>query len=169
MVFRILRLAAPIMVFTAGLAACTTESPNPVGVQTVQLTVIANSEHGGRPFATAMTQEVTATPPYQGDADGSGTALLTVNRGQREVCWELSVSNVTLPATAAHIHKAVAGVRGPVVVGLSAPDAAGHASGCVGDRAADLLRDILTNPTGYYVNVHTTDYPAGAVRGQLGH
>lgn len=169
MVFRFLRLAAPLTIVAAGLAACSAESPNPVGVRTVQLTVIANSEHGGRPFATAMTQEVTSTPPYQGDVDGTGTALLTINHGQREVCWELSVTDVALPATAAHIHKAAAGIRGAVVVGLSAPDATGHAAGCVGDRDAGLLRDILTNPEGYYVNVHTTEYPAGAVRGQLGH
>jgi hypothetical protein len=30
------------------------------------------------------------------------------------------------------------------------------------------VKDILTNPAAYYVNVHTSDYPAGAVRGQLG-
>lgn len=168
MVSRFLRLAAPLTVLTAGIAGCSAEAPNPVGVQTVQLTVIANAEHGGTPFATAMTQEVTSTPPYQGDIDGTGTALLTVNHGQREVCWELSVTDVTLPATAAHIHKAAAGIRGSVVVWLSAPDATGHASGCVSGSDGDVLRDILTNPADYYVNVHTTDYPAGAVRGQLG-
>lgn len=168
MVSRFLRFAAPLTILTAGITACTAEAPNPVGVQSVQLAVIANAEHGGKPFETAMTQEVTSTPAYQGDIDGTGTALLTVNHGQREVCWELSVTAVTLPATAAHIHKAAAGIRGPVVVGLSAPDATGRASGCVSDSDGELLRDILTNPADYYVNVHTTDYPAGAVRGQLG-
>jgi hypothetical protein len=169
MVSRFLKLAAPLTVLAAGITACSAEAPTPVGVQTVQLAVIANADHGGKSFATAMTQEVTSSPPYQGDIDGTGSALLTVNHGQREVCWELSVTDVTLPATAAHIHKAAVDIRGPIVVGLSAPDAAGHASGCVSDRDADLLRDILTNPADYYVNVHTTDYPAGAVRGQLGH
>lgn len=152
----------------AALAACTSEAPDPVGVQQVQLAVIGGSAHGGKPMATHMTQEVTHTPAFSGDPDGYGTAKLTVNHGQGEVCWDVSVSNVTLPATASHIHKEVVGVRGPVVVGLTAPDASGHSSGCATGVDRDLLRDILTNPTNYYVNVHTTDFPPGAVRGQLG-
>ena len=167
MVYRSLKLAASLVV-VAGLTACSEAAPDPVGVQTVRLALIAGAHHGGAPFSTPMTQEVTSTPPHEGDVDGTGTALLTVNHGQGEVCWELSVADVTLPATASHIHKAAPGIRGPIVVGLSAPDASGRVSGCKSGEDRDVLRDILTNPADYYVNVHTSDYPAGAVRGQLG-
>jgi hypothetical protein len=118
---------------------------------------------GGRPFVAAMTgaQEV---PPA--DPDGSGTVWLTLNPGQGQVCWQIFVEDITLPATAAHIHDAPAGVSGPVDIGLSAPDATGWASGCTSADRADIL-DIIREPADYYVNVHNVDYPAGAVRGQL--
>lgn len=118
----------------------------------------------GRTFTTTLTGAAEAPGP--GDPDGSGTATITLNPGQEEVCWEIQVSGITLPATAAHIHEAPVGEPGPVVVGLSAPDASGAASGCTSaDR--ELILDIIQHPGEYYVNVHNDDFPAGAVRGQL--
>jgi CHRD domain len=123
---------------------------------------------GGAKRATSLNgaEECSATACNTGDPDGSGSAAITLNVGQASVCWDITVANITLPATAAHIHEAPAGVPGPVVVPLSPPDASGHASGCT---SADptLIQDIIDNPAEYYVNVHTTDFPAGAVRGQL--
>ncbi|MBI3962198.1 MAG: CHRD domain-containing protein [Deinococcus sp.] len=107
-----------------------------------------------------------AEVPGPGDPDGSGAAALTLNQGQGEICFEVSVADITLPATAAHIHAAPAGVAGPVVVPLLPPDASGASAGC---RTADpaLIKAIRQDPAAYYVNVHTVDFPAGAVRGQL--
>jgi hypothetical protein len=159
----VLALAAASLSVTA----CNQETPSPT--ETVRLALISDATHGGKPFHNVMTQEVTNTPVYSGDPDGTGSALITVNRGKAEVCWETSVSNITLPATASHIHHAEAGIRGPIVITLSAPDAAGSAHGCSAGVDINLLEDILRNPTSYYVNVHTTDYPASAIRAQLEH
>ena len=105
--------------------------------------------------------------PGPGDADGTGTATITITPSLNQVCWSISVSGIALPATAAHIHKGRAGVSGDVVVTLSAPDATGKANGCASGLSAALIEAILDGPAGYYVNVHTSDFPNGAVRGQL--
>lgn len=152
------------LVVCAALAAC---GDTPTDVGHVQLAIVAGADHGGAPLSTDMTQEVTHTPFFAGDPDGVGTANLTINVGQGEVCWDLAVDRITLPATASHIHKAPSGVRGGIVVGLSAPGADGTASGCR-TVVRELAKDILQNPADYYVNVHTMDFPPGAIRGQLG-
>lgn len=119
---------------------------------------------GGRPFVVSMDGAQEAPGP--GDADGSGTAWFWLNQGQEEICWFYVVEDITLPAVAAHIHIAPPGSPGPVVVPLSAADASGEASGCT-TVEADLIKAIRQDPGSYYVNVHTTDFPAGAVRAQL--
>jgi hypothetical protein len=119
----------------------------------------------GQPFRTALagSNEV----PGPGDPNGSGNVSLTLNRGTGEVCWNITVEDITLPATAAHIHVGPVGVAGPVVVTLGPPGADGTSSGCTtADR--ELVKNIAKDPSAYYVNVHNVDFPAGAVRGQLG-
>jgi len=165
---RFIQLAA-LAIVPLALAACSQDAATEVKTVrlAVQQTRIPGSSHGGQPFATALTQEVTHTPVWAGDADGTGDALITVNIGQGEVCWQLTAANITLPASSAHIHRAAPGVRGPIVVALSAPDASGSATGCASGVSRDLLQEIVETPEAFYANVHTTDYPAGAVRGQL--
>jgi hypothetical protein len=119
---------------------------------------------GGRPFVISMTGAAEAPGP--GDPDGSGTAWLTLNQGQGEVCFVLVVEDILLPAVGAHIHIAPAGSPGPIVVPLTPPDATGMSSGCT-DADPALIKAIRQSPSAYYVNVHSTDFPAGAVRGQL--
>lgn len=116
---------------------------------------------GGAKRSTSLSgaEEV---PPA--DPDGTGFALITLNVGQATVCWELTVANIE-PATAAHIHRAPAGVNGPVVVPLS-PPTTGSSSGCTTANPV-LIQDIIDNPEQYYVNVHNAQFPGGAVRGQL--
>ena len=165
MLHAIRTLAASVAIIPA-LIGCNGDTSMPTDA-TVQLAVIAGADHGGTPFSTVMTQEVTTTPVWEGDADGSGVAVLTINSGQREICWQLSVESIALPATSAHIHQAAPGIRGAIVVALTPPDATGFATGCVSDVDSDLLRQIRKNPESFYVNVHNSPFPAGAIRGQL--
>ena len=126
---------------------------------------VLTAKKGGVKLSATLTGA--AEVPGPGDPDGAGTATIRLRVGQGQVCHMLTATNITLPASAAHIHVAPAGVAGPVVVPLITPDADGSVEGCVSAPRA-LIKQILKNPAGYYVNVHTSDYPAGAIRGQLG-
>jgi len=139
----------------------------PVGASAERL---AGSGHGGAPFTARLISSVS-------DSTGSGNVLLTINPGQEEVCWDIHISGLTSPVTASHIHKGPAGTNGPVVVPFfhfATPSTATQFSGCASHNAINistternLLQAIIANPSGYYVNVHTTKHLAGEVRGQL--
>jgi hypothetical protein len=104
--------------------------------------------------------------PGPGDADGAGTAQIRLRQGEGRVCFKIAVTNIVLPATGAHIHSGAVGVAGPIVVGLTPPGLNGMSEGCVTASRA-VVNAILGAPASYYVNVHTTDFPNGAIRGQL--
>ena len=105
--------------------------------------------------------------PGPGDPDGFGHAIIRVNQSRGRVCWTLTARHIA-PATAAHIHVGGPDVAGPVVLGLT-PPTDGRSDGCARDVDPMLIRELLRNPRGYYVNVHNAEYPAGAIRGQLSH
>jgi LPXTG-motif cell wall-anchored protein len=119
-------------------------------------------------FSAALTgaQEV----PMRGDANGYGGAGVVIDTARGELCFALEVYGIKLPAAAAHIHRGARGVAGPVVVPLIAPMANGKSDGCAtaeNQAERDLFRAISANPAGFYVNVHTSEFPQGAIRGQL--
>lgn len=126
--------------------------------------LIIGAAAGGRTLTATMTGD--AEVPGPGDPDATGFATLTFNRGQGEVCFDITVENIE-SITAGHIHVGTADVAGPVVVPLiTAPTAPDELSGCVeADRA--LIKAITKTPSDYYVNLHNEDFPAGALRGQL--
>jgi hypothetical protein len=123
---------------------------------------------------TARLRGANEVPPA--DPDGRGQAF--VDTGRTRVCFAVAWANIG-PPIFAHIHRGVAGVNGPVVVlFFDVPEAAGAppaalpetiaaVAGCIGGQDAALLRDIRRHPSAYYVNVHTGEFPGGAIRGQL--
>lgn len=127
----------------------------------VLMTVTAPVAANGRPLTAELdgANEVGTA----GDPDGSGSAHVTLNQGQGEICFAIETSNVD-GIFAAHIHIGVAGANGGVVVNLDWASTGGN--GCVG-ADADLIKQIRQNPAGYYVNVHSAEFGAGAIRGQL--
>ena len=101
------------------------------------------------------------------EPNATGTAVVRLRTDAPMVCYRLHAANVTLPAVAAHIHRGAATVNGPVVVPFTPPGADGNSSGCTSSDQA-LIDEIVANAGGFYVNVHTKEHPAGAIRAQLG-
>jgi hypothetical protein len=127
----------------------------------------------GKVVRLAATLRGANEVPGPGDPDGRGRAFVRL-AGDR-ACFVLQWSNLMAPV-AAHIHSGRAGMAGPVVVlffqpgtnAASLPGTLSSVAGCVGVDPA-LAGKIAASPRDYYVNIHTTDLPAGAIRGQLDH
>jgi hypothetical protein len=119
-------------------------------------------EDSGRKLTATLTGSTEVPGP--GDPNGSGSASVRLNQGQGQVCYEMTVSNIATP-TLAHIHRGATGQSGPPVVTLTTN---GTLSGCVEGVSEELIKEIRQNPEAFYVNVHNSEFPNGAVRGQLG-
>ena len=77
--------------------------------------------------------------------------------------WKLTFSNLTGPATAAHIHKGKAGVAGPVIVPLCGPCKSGQTG------TVKISKAVIAALEGHntYVNVHTAKNQGGEIRGAV--
>lgn len=94
-----------------------------------------------------------------GDPDGGGKAKLWLNSATNMITWDITVSNIAFPLTGAHIHNAVKGVNGPVVINFN--------STLMGSTTDADVANVIANPWAYYVNLHNATYPGGAIRGQV--
>ena len=114
-----------------------------------------------------------------GDPNGRGSAyVFGIDGDPTTLCYVLEVDKIAeldqAPGNgrAAHIHAGAKGTNGPVEVNLAWPQD-GQAADCLTEGEAGKGLDpgevqrILANPSEYYVNVHNTEFPNGAIRGQL--
>ena len=98
----------------------------------------------------------------------NGQALELIGIQGNTLSYSVSWRGIGTP-TEADIHAGARGVDGPVVVPLfTTPRSSGDtASGSVTISDPALLDALRSNPGGFYADLHTTDFPDGAVRAQL--
>ena len=110
------------------------------------------------------TQEIPAPAGVPDGATGTADASVDANGA---VTATVGVSNLSGPATMAHIHRAFAGATGPVLIGLESED--GGSTWTVPADARALTEDEIGafNRGELYFNVHTDANPAGEIRGQI--
>jgi hypothetical protein len=125
-------------------------------------------------------------------SEGTGTLELKLDRSSQTLTFTLKYQNLSAAVTQAHIHfgkvhtpggvmvffcsnlpTAPAGTQpcpangGTVTGTLTAANLLAVAGQNVPAGNFDAIADALVNDTAY-VNVHTTNFPAGEIRGQIG-
>ncbi len=108
----------------------------------------------------AAINGVSETPANASAA--TGTATLTFNSDTKIFSVVVNFSGIT--ATSAHIHKGTVGVPGGVIFGFTSPITSPINYTSV---ALDSTQQADLNANMYYVNIHSTAFPAGEIRGQL--
>jgi hypothetical protein len=136
---------------------------------------VANADDGKTVTLTTRLEGAQEVPAA--DPDAMGNAVIKIDATAGTVCFDATFDRVGTP-NRGHIHKAIAGANGPIVVPffelVAAPNTdprfdeleRGRIKDCVTADPA-LLADIVAHPDLYYVNLHNTRYPGGAFRCQL--
>jgi len=95
------------------------------------------------------------------DTPAFGTGFATLDLDTNWFTFEYTFQDLLAPQTAAHIHVAPAGVNGGVLYPLP--------NGSPSGISLMITDEDVANLTGgnWYVNVHTTLYPGGEIRGQF--
>jgi len=179
---------------TSGDAFAAIQSPSGDGLYRVDLLRGSTSFVGALPVDSDVTGlaivpefdedgvfDVALSPAEQvppvTDTTAMGTARLRINTTTQVLCSTIVVTKEADDGTfagspGAHIHEAPRGANGPIVLPLPTPSdldpTVGTSGGCVEANGLLDLAELVEAPEDYYVNVHTTEYPAGLVRGQLG-
>jgi hypothetical protein len=111
----------------------------------------------------AMLSGAQEVPPV--NAQGKGTAQLTLDTATKKLTWTVTYSGLTADAAAAHIHgPAATGTNAGVVVNLAPNGVKNPIEGSATLTDAQIA-DLVAGK--YYVNIHTAQNKGGEIRGQI--
>jgi hypothetical protein len=164
-------VAAAIMIAACSApAAVSTPTPSPTPSPSPTVSNVFKAE----------LKSANENPPIaDAEASCAGTATVTLN--PTSVKFDVTITGC--PASTAinigHIHEGAVGVNGGVKIstGLAAGELTLTGGGVTFSKTATpagppawdaaLITAIMANPSGYYVNFHSTAHGGGVIRGQL--
>ncbi|MGW6026807.1 CHRD domain-containing protein [Streptomyces sp. NPDC055099] len=130
----------------------------------------ASTGSGGAVFVASMNgaNEVPVQGgPAVGDKDGRALEFVQVKGDKVSVSVKWRGTD---KPTALHVHQGAKGTNGGVKIdftGLLGKSKGHRVTGTVKVHDAALLRQLKADPNSFYANLHTAEFPGGAVRGQL--
>lgn len=131
-----------------------------------------DDDNGGPPvvenFEADLTGAAERPDPVVTTATGTATFTLTTSGGTTTVDYSVTVSDLSGPVTAAHIHgpAGVDDAADPIqTLNVSGTGTSGVVVSGSFQATATLLQHLRAGNT--YINLHTADNPAGEIRGQI--
>jgi hypothetical protein len=121
-------------------------------------------------YGSVLTGANVATaggPTMAGNKGGSAVALVSIQGD--EVSFAFTWKGIDTP-TSGHIHAGAKGVNGGVKINFFSkklPDGSSSVIGTTKVSDEQTLASLRSNPQQYYFNLHTAEFPDGAIRGQV--
>jgi hypothetical protein len=126
---------------------------------------VVRQDNNGR-FSVQLTAQDSVNG---GDRDGQGFARLDLDPQQGKACYEITWKNLDGMVTA-FLHAGRRGNEGPHWIDFfNDKNFAGEqtVSDCV-TSTREKIEAVINDPSSYYLQIHTTAFEKGAIRGQLG-
>ncbi len=118
----------------------------------------------GRQVLAAQLSAAQEVPTNTSTATGNG--LVSLDPVTKKFTARLTLTGMT--ATAAHIHPGAVGVNGPVLFPLSETAAGSGVWVSAADAVLTDAQITLLTTGSLYFNAHSTAFPGGQIRGQIG-
>lgn len=101
-----------------------------------------------------------------GHPSATGSATLSFDPAAGTVTYTISAQGMGEPSFQTHLHRGGPSVDGPILVALAGP-ADNRSSTATTGFSRPLMPEVSATPNDFYVQIHTTRYFSGAMRGQL--
>lgn len=166
----------PILFFALILSSCETNTVEP---QTTDAELSNAEAKKDNNYRAHLRSEEEVNPPKPIMSNATGQIILKLSKDGTQLSYKLIVANIET-VIGAHLHLGAEGTNGGVVVPLFGGSTLTSPQGVIaegvittaslrGPLAGKTLADLIAaiEAGNIYTNVHSVEYPAGEIRGQL--